>query len=70
MHLYHPNIPHNFRRALEEISAFNQVKPKLTCLLLGLTATSLSTKKPLLFLVNALTFIKKDKADIHIREKS
>ena len=35
----------------------------------GLGVTGLSTRKPLLFLVNALTFIE-NKADVRIKEKS
>ena len=57
MHLYHPDTPHDFRHALAKVSAFNQVKPRPTCSPLGLGATGLPIKKPLLFPVNALTFM-------------
>ena len=61
-------MPYNFRRISIGVFASNQVRPKATYLL-GLRATGLPTKRPLSFLVNALTFIK-DKADVRTKEKS
>ena len=57
IHLYHPDTSHDSRRALAEVFVSNQVKPKPICSSLGLEATGLSTKRPLSFPVNALTFM-------------
>ena len=50
-------IYHDFRHALAEMSASNQVKPRLTCSPLGLRVIGLPIRKFLLFPVNALIFM-------------
>ncbi len=57
MHLYHPDIPHDSRRAPIEVFAFDQIRSR-PMYLSGLGTTSLLPKKPLSFLLATLTFLK------------
>ena len=62
-------MPHDSRSAPAKVLIHPiKVKSKPIYLMLGLEVISLPTRRPLSFLVNALTFIE-DKANICIKEK-
>ncbi len=57
MQLYHPDTPHDSRRAPAEVSASDQVRSRSTYSL-GLGATGLLRRRPSAFSSSTLTFLK------------